>query len=198
MRLGGWLDLPSEAACWGETVGLVNKLVVSDDIRDGSSVGAVSEVEERAPKDRRGSDLAGCNTAAGNSAVGLGVDSGRSGGSGGGGLIAEVDVRCRGNGSTGIAGNCGGLSEARLSVIQGGCEVSILEKVLLLPCRLPFPFGVGVVVSLSLSGLECSVDLLPNDIRLVPPINTGLLSVPSPRSRSFPLCLSLETDRTIR
>lgn len=88
----------------------------------------------------------------------------------------------------------------RLPVTHGGREVSMLEIVLLLPCRLlfPFSFGVGVVVRWSLSSLGRSVDLLPNDIRLMPPTKTRLASVPSSRSRSFPLCLSLETDRTIR
>ena len=104
---------------------------------------------------------------------------------------------CRGNGRTGIAGNCGGLSGATPPIIQGGREVSILEIVLLLPCRLPFPLSFRVGASLSLSGLGCSVDL-PKDNRLTPPINTLLPSAPSSLSRSFPLCLSLETDRTIR
>ena len=78
--------------------------------------------------------------------------------------------------------------------------MSILEMVLLLPCRPSFPlsFGVGVVVSLSLSGSGCSVDLLPKDIRRMPPINILLPSVLSSCSRSFPLRLSLETDRTMR
>lgn len=174
--------------------------MVSDDFRKESSVGTVSEVEGRTSKDRRGGNFAGCSIAAGNSAVGLSADSGRGGGSGGGGSIGEACISCRGNGDTGIAGNRGGLSEARLPGIHEGREVSILEIVLLLPCRLPLPFsfGVGVVVSLPLSGLGCWVELLPNDIRLMPPINTRLPSVPSSRSRSFPLCLSLETDRTIR
>ena len=158
-------------------------------------MGPVSEVEGRASNDERGSDLAGCRTAAGNNAVGLGVGSG-----GGGGSMGYAGVSCRGNGSAGIAGNCGGLPEVRLPVTHGGREVSMLEIVLLLPCRLlfPFSFGVGVVVRWSLSSLGRSVDLLPNDIRLMPPTKTRLASVPSSRSRSFPLCLSLETDRTIR
>jgi len=82
--------------------------------------------------------------------------------------------------------------------IHGGREVSILEIVLLLPCRFPFSFGVGVVVIMSLSGLGCSVDLLPKDIRLMRPVKILLPSVLSSCSRSFPLCLSLETDRTMR
>ena len=174
--------------------------MVSNDFLEGSSVGRVSEVEGRASKDERGSDLAGCSTTAGNNAGGLNVDSDGGGGSGGGGSIGEACICCRGKDNTGIVGNCGGLSEARVPVIQEGREVSILEIVLLLPCRLPFPFpfGVGVAVSLSLSGLGRSAVLLPNDILLMPPINTRLPSVPSSRSRSFPLCLSLETDLTMR
>ena len=115
-------------------------------------------------------------------------------------MMGEGGISCKGAGSTGIVGNCGGPSEARRPMIQGGREVSILEIVLLLPCRpsFPFTFGVGVVVSLSLSGLGRSVDLLPKDIRLMPPVKIPLPSVLSPRSRSFPLCLSLETDRTMR
>lgn len=181
-------------------MGLVNKFVVSDDIREGSSVGTASEVEGRASKDGRRSDLGGCKMGAGNSAVDLDVDSCGGGGSGGGGLIREAGINRRDNCDEGIAGNCGGLSKAILPVIQEGCEVSILEIVLLLPCRLPllFSFGVGVVVSWSLSSLGRSVELLPNDIRLMPPINTRFPSILSSRSRSFPLCLSLETDRTIR
>jgi len=173
--------------------------VASDDFRGGGSAGTGSVVDERVSKDRRGSDLAGCSTAAGSSAVDLDVDSGRDRGGERGGLEREFGIRWRGNASTGIAGNCGGVSDAVLSVIQGGREVSILEMVLLLPCRLALPFSLGVgVVSMLLSGLDCSAELLPNDIRLIPPINTLLPSVPSSRSRSFPLCLSLETDRTIR
>jgi len=107
---------------------------------------------------------------------------------------------CRGNGGAGIVGSCGGPSEARRPKIQGGREVSILEIVLLLPCRpsFPFSFGVGVVVIASLTGLGRSVDLLPKDIRLMPPVKVLLPSALSSRSRSFPLCLSLETDRTMR
>lgn len=159
-------------------------------------MGTGSAVDGRVSKDRRGSDLAGCSTAAGSSAVDLDVNPGRDRGGERGGLEREFGVRWRGNASTGIAGNCG-VSDATLSVIQGGREISILEMVLLLPCRLALPFSLGVgVVSMPLSGLDCSLELLPNDIRLVPPIKTRLPSVPS--SRSFPLCLSLETDRTIR
>ena len=170
--------------------------MVSDDFREGSRVGTVSEVEERVSKDRRGSDLAGCRTTAGRSPVDLDVGSGGSGG----GSIGEVGISCRGNDDTGIAGNWGGLFEARVPAVQEGREVSILEMVLLLPCRLalPFSFGVGVVMILSLSGLGFSLELLPNDIRLMPPINTRLPCILSSRSRAFPLCLSLETDRTIR
>lgn len=160
----------------------------------------MSEVDGRTSRDGRGSDLAGCSSAAGNSITGLDIDSDGGRGGSGGGSVEEDGISCRGNGSTGIAGNCGGPPKARLSITQGGREVSILDIVLLLPCRLPFPlsFGVGVLVSWSLSGLGCSVDLLPKDIRLTPPINTLLSSVSPPRSRSFPLYLSLETDRTIR
>lgn len=174
--------------------------MVSNDFRERGSVGDVLKVEGRASKDGRGSEFAGCNTAAGKSAVDLDVGSGLVWGGGRGGSMGEAGNKCRGKGRTGIVGNCGGLWEATRSVIQGGREVSILEMVLLLPCRLlfPFSFGVGVVISLSLSGLGRSVELLPNDGRLIPPINTRLLSVPSFLSRSFPLCLSLETDRTIR
>lgn len=201
MRFGGWLDLPSEAACWGEAEDLaINRFVASDDFREGGSTGTVSEVDGRTSRDGRGSDLAGRSSAGGNSVVGLYVGSNGGRGSGGGGSIGEGGTSCRGNDNTGIVGNCGGLPEARLSIIQGGREVSILETVLLLPCRFPFllSFGVGVLVSLSLSGLGYSADLLPKDIRLTLPINTLLSSVPSSRSRSFPLCLSLETDLTIR
>lgn len=118
-------------------------------------MGTALEVDGRTSKDGRGSDFAGCSSTAGMSEVGLDIDSdggSGSGGGGGGGSIREglVSCSCRGNGSTGIAGNCGGLF-----VIQGGREVSILEIVLLLPCRFPFPlsFGVGVVVRLSLSDM---------------------------------------------
>ena len=198
-RFGGWLDLPSEAACWGEAVALaINEFVASNDFRESGSGGTVSEVAGRKSKDGRGSDLAGCNSTAGNSVVDLDVDS--DGRGGGRGSIGERGMSCRGNGRTGIAGNCGGLLATRPPIVQGGREVSILETVLLLPCRfsLPLSFGVGVAVSLSLSSLGRSVDLLPKDIRLMPPINTRLPSISLSRSRSFPLCLSLETDRTIR
>ena len=175
MRFGGWLDLPSEEACWGETKGLtINRFVASDDFREGGYVGIAWEVDGRISRDGRGSDLAGCSSAGGNSAVGLGGGSNGGRRSGRGGSIGEGGTSCRGNGNMGIVGSCGGLSEARLSIIQGGREVSILE--ILLPCRLPFPlsFGVGVLVSLSLSGLWCSTDLLPKDIRLTLPIDTLL------------------------
>jgi len=199
--LGGWVVLPREAACWDETEDLlINRFVASDDFREGGSVGTVSEVDGRTSRDGRGSDLAGRSSVPSNSVAGLHVDSDGGGGDSRGGSMGEGGTSCRGNDSMGIAGKCGGLSEAGFSIIQGGREASILEKVLLLPCRLPFPFsfGVGVVASLSLSCLGCSVDLLPKDIRLISPINTLLPSVPSPRSRSLPLYLSLETDRTIR
>lgn len=197
---GGWVVLPSEAACWGEVVCLlINKFVTSEDFREGRSVGTVSDDIGRKSRDGRGSDLAGCSSTAGNSVVDLDInfDRGRGGGEE---SMGDGGISCRGNGSTGIAGNCGGLPEATLPMIQGGREVSILEIVLLLPCRLSFrfSFGVGVVVSLSLSSLGRSVDLLPKEIRLMPSINTVLPSTPSSRSRSFPLYLSLETERTIR
>jgi len=199
-RFGGWLDLPSEAACCDEVEGLTNRLVASDDIREEWNIGTVSEVDGRASRDSRGSDLVDSNLAAGNNTTGLDVGSDGGRGGGGGGSVGGGGINCKGKGDTGIAGSCGGLPEVRLSVNQGEHEVSILEMVLLLPCRLPFPlsFSVGVFVSLSLSGLGCSVDLLPKDIRLTPPINTFLPSVPSSLSLSFPLCLSLETDRTMR
>lgn len=76
MRFGGWLDLPSEAACCGETEGLANRFVASDDLREGGSVGTASEVDGRASRDGQGSDLADCNTAAGSSVVGFDVNSG--------------------------------------------------------------------------------------------------------------------------
>lgn len=201
MCFGGWADLPSEADCWGEADGFaINRFVASSDFRKGGRVGTALEVDGRTSRDGRGSDLVGFSSAGGNSVAGLdvGPDGGRVGG--GGGLLGEDGTGCRGNGNMGIAGNCGGISEAKLPIIQGGREVSILETVLLLPCRLPLPlsFGVGVLGSLSLSGLGCSADPLPKDMRLTLPINTLLPSVPSSRSRSFPLCLSLETDRTIR
>lgn len=156
----------------------------------------MSEVDGRIPRDGRGSDLTGRSSAGGNSVAGLDVDPDGSGR----GSIGEGATSCRGNDSTGIAGSCGGLSEARPSITQRGREVSMLEIVLLLPCRLPFPlsFDVCVFVSLSLSGLGCSVDLSPKDIRLTPLIDTLLPSFPSSCSRSFPLYLSLETDLTIR
>jgi len=198
---GGWVDLPSEADCWGETAGLaINRFVASNDFRKGGRVGTAPEVDGRTSRDGRGSDLAGFGSAGGNNGADLDVVSDGGRGGGGRGSLGEGDTSCRGNGNMGIAGNCGGTSEAKLPIIQGGREVSILEIVLLLPCRLPLPlsFGVGVLGSLSLSGLGCSADLLPKDMRLTLPINTLLPSVPSSRSRSFPLCLSLETDRTIR
>jgi hypothetical protein len=201
VRFGGWHDLPSEAACWDEAEDLaINKFAASDDFREGRGVGTVSEVDGRTSRDGRGNDLAGRSSAGANNVGGLNIGSDRGRGGCRGGSMGGGGTSCRGNGNTGIAGNCGGLFEARLSIIQGGREVSILDMVLLLPCRLPFPFsfGVGVPVSVSLSGLGCSADLLPKDIRLPLPINTFLLSVPSSRSRPFPLCLSLETERTIR
>ena len=173
--------------------------MISDDFEKGNG-GAVSDVVGRTSRDGRESDLAGCSSTAGNSVVGLDIDSDGGRGGGGEGSMEDGGISCRGNGSTGIVGNCGGRSKARLPVTQGGREVSILEIVLLLPCRLSlrFSFGVGVVISLSLSGLGCSVDLLPKEIRLTSSINTLLPSTPLSRSRSFPLYLSLETDRTRR
>lgn len=174
----------------------ISRFVTSDDFREGWSA---PEVDGRTSRDGRGSDLAGCSSTAGNSVAGLDFDSGGGRGDGGGSSVWGDGINCRGDGSVGIAGNCEGLSKARFPIIQGGREMSILETVLLLPCRLPFPlsFGVGVLVSLS-SGSGCSVDLLPKDICLTLSINTLLPSVLSSRSRSFPLDLSLETDRTSR
>lgn len=173
--------------------------MASVDFREGGSVGIVSEIVRvrGTSRDGRGRGLAGCSSTAGNNVVDLDVDS-DGGGGGGGGSIGEGGTNRSGNGSAGTVGSCGGPSEARRPKTQGGREVSILEIVLLLPCRhsFPFSFGVGVVVIVSFSGFGCSVDLLPKDIRLIPPVNILLLSVLS--SRSFPLCLSLETDRTMR
>ena len=195
------MDLPSEAACWGEVVDLLtNRFEASVDFREGGSVGMMSVIVEGPSRDGRGRGLVGSSSTAGNNVVGLDVDSDGGRGGGGRGSIREGGTSFRVAGSTGTAGSCGGPSEARRPKIQGGREVSILEIVLLLPCRpsFPFSFGVGVVVIASLSGLGRSVDLLPKDIRLMPPVKILLPSVLLSRSRSFPLCLSLETDRTMR
>lgn len=179
---------------------LTNRFEASVDLREVGSVGIASEIVGGRSRDGRGRGLAGCSSTAGNSVVGLEDDSdgGREGG--GRGSIGGGDTSCRGGGSAGTVGTCGGPSEARRPKTQGGREVSILEIVLLLPCRPSFTlsFGVGVVVIVSLSSLGRSVDLLPKDIRLMPPVNILLPSVLPSRSRSFPLCLSLETDRTMR
>lgn len=76
VRLGGWLDLPSDATCCGETVGLTNRFVASNDFRGRGGISTVSEIEGRASKDKRGRDLTGCSMTTGYNAVDLGADSG--------------------------------------------------------------------------------------------------------------------------